>query len=77
MTASDSECHNEWQRVTMNDKEWQPMTASNKKWQWMRANRSERQNEWKRMRVSKTEDFMFQNETKNQSGSWIILFNFL
>ena len=29
------------------------------------------------MGVSKYSGFMFQNETKGQSGSWTVLFNFL
>ena len=51
---------------TMSDKEWKRSTTSDSKWQLMTINK------WEQVK----NDFMFQNETKDQSGSWVILFNF-
>ena len=72
--------NNEWQRVvqrmttsgTTSNNEWQRITTSDNEWQWVTTNNSEWYNEWKLMRASKTKWFKFQNETKGQSGFWII-----
>ena len=56
--------NNEWQRVITNDNEWQLTTGSG----------TTNENKWEQVKQS---DFKFQNETKDQSGSWRISFNFL
>ena len=81
MTTSGTTNDNEWQRVvhqvTTHDNEWKRMKTSYKKWQWVTANGSEWWNKWIRISASKIERFYVSKETKGQSCSWIILFNFL
>ena len=62
--------NNEWQRVVQ--RMTTSGTTSNNEWQRVTTNNSEWYNEWKLMRASKTKWFKFQNETKGQSGFWII-----
>ena len=72
MTTSDNEWYNGWQRVaqqvTTSDNEWQQITKNDNEWPRMTVIR---------MTVSKIEWFYVAKGTKGQSGSWIILFNFL
>ena len=68
----------EWQPGTTYDNEWQRITASNtmsdSEWQWVVQQIKTNQNELEQAKVI---DFRFQNETKDQTGSWRTLFNFL
>ena len=77
MTTSGTTNENEWQqavRVTTSDTEseheWQRVTKNGNEWQRVI-------NEWIRMKVGTTGRFYDSKETKGQSGSWIILFNFI
>ena len=60
--------------MTKSDNKWQKMTTSDNKWQGMACSVTTNENEWEQIKES---DFNFQKETKGQSGSWRILFNFL
>ena len=72
MTTIGKTNDNKWQRVaqrvTMSDNEWQQITKNDNEWPRMTVIR---------MTVSKIEWFYVSKGTKGQSGSWIILFNFL
>ena len=77
MTTSGTTNENEWQQVvrvtasdTESEHEWQRVTKNGNEWQRVI-------NEWIRMKVGTTGRFYDSKETKGQSGSWIILFNFI
>ena len=70
MTTSD----NKWQRMTSSDNEWQTVTTNDNELQGMAASVTTNENEQEQVKQS---DIKFKNETKGQSGSWIILFKFL
>ena len=77
MTTSGTMSDNEWKRMVMNENEWRRLARSDNNWQRVTASDNEWYNEWKWIRTSKIGWFYrFQNQTKCQSGSWIILFNF-
>ena len=68
---------NEWQQVTSTDNECWEITSDNEwynEWQQITTRGTLSDNEWEQVKVS---DFIFQNETKRQSGSWRFLFNVL
>ena len=77
MTTSGTTNENEWKQVvrvttsdTESEHEWQRVTKNGNEWQRVI-------NEWIRMKVGTTGRFYDSKETKGQSGSWIILFNFI
>ena len=71
VTTNDNEWFNKWQGVTtIATKEWQRMRMSGNEWKQMTMSESD----WQQVKQS---DFEFQDETKGQSGSRIILFIFL
>ena len=57
--------------MTMGDNEWQRVTTKYNEWQGMTASDTTNEKKWEQVKQS---DFKFQNETKGQSGSWIMFF---
>ena len=74
MTTNDKEWYNEWQRLV----QWVTTSSTTYHNEWQRVTKNE--NEWQRMtkshKTNENEEEWFQNETKDQSGSWRISFNF-
>ena len=78
MTKNDKEWYNQWQRVTTSgttsNNEWQGVPVSGKEWQWMSTSGTTNENEGDHV---KKFNFRFQNERKDYSAFWRILFSFL
>ena len=64
---------NKSQRVTTSYKECQRFYTNRNEWQQMKVSSTNKENKWE---WEKQNAFKFQNETKGQSSSWIVLFNF-